>query len=557
MKNNYQNFDYFNDAVFVINDNEEIVYLNSQAKLFFNKDLNKDIHINSIAHLFTFDACILDEKDYTFYTPLLAAINSKESFFCNATFRINENEYKNYSIKSYDDNKNRVIIATDDTANLNLNNLKDENKSLKDKVNQLEQANTEIAELKSLSESLASRTILVNKIAKSIKDSLNIDEIIKNASTEIQSVLGVSTVAFIDYINNEFKLKHTNIKELDINNETMQAALKELKQTNSTITAPYFDSKCNTLKSRIMTPVAHANNLQGVILLLHIDNKRIWLNDEITLIENIASLLATGINQINLFNELKYQKQELQSALTKLKDTQTQLVQSEKMASLGQLVAGVAHEINTPLGSINSNNDMIAKCIDKLKTTNNPKELLNILENINNTDKEAIYRVNEIVKALKNFARLDEAELQKADIHKGILSTISLIQHEVKNKIDIITEFGEIPEINCYPNLLNQVFMNLLVNAYQSIKDTGTITITTVKSIKGVNITIADTGSGIEQNHLDKIFDPGFTTKGVGVGTGLGLPICFQIIEKHKGNIKVQSEIGKGTSFSVFIPSNL
>jgi len=165
--------------------------------------------------------------------------------------------------------------------------------------------------------------------------------------------------------------------------------------------------------------------------------------------------------------------------------------------------------------------------------------------------------VTNIVRRLRSFARLDEAELKTVDIHEGLEDTLTLIHHEIKHNIKVIRNFGKIPPVACYPGQLNQVFLNLLMNAKHAIKDTGEIEITS--SLKGdkVHIAFRDNGIGITKEHLSKIFDPGFTTKGVGVGTGLGLSICYKIMEAHHGEILVESELGKGSTFTVVVPLDL
>ena len=180
--------------------------------------------------------------------------------------------------------------------------------------------------------------------------------------------------------------------------------------------------------------------------------------------------------------------------------------------------------------------------------------MLQILEETTKYNSIACERINDIVQSLKNFARLDESELKKVDIHEGIKSTLTLLRHEIRNRITVNMNFGELPSIECYPNLLNQVIINLLVNACHSIEDRGEITISTVIRKNNLEIAITDTGIGIEKDIINKIFDPGFTTKGVGVGTGLGLSICYQIIEKHKGEIKVKSAPNEGSTFTIKIP---
>ena len=237
--------------------------------------------------------------------------------------------------------------------------------------------------------------------------------------------------------------------------------------------------------------------------------------------------------------------------MKELKETQIQLINSEKMASLGQLIAGVAHEINTPVASIKSNNTIVSKLLRQITDP----ELAGMLQELNEIDKEAIARISNIVTSLKKFVRLDEAELQEADINKELDLTLDLIRHETKNRIKIIKNYGEIPAVKCFPNMLNQVFMNILVNACQAIDGEGTITITTEYKDKKLVVKIKDTGRGIPANLLDKIFTAGYTTKGAGVGTGLGLAICNKIIEKHEGEISVNSEVGKGSEFVITILS--
>jgi signal transduction histidine kinase len=167
---------------------------------------------------------------------------------------------------------------------------------------------------------------------------------------------------------------------------------------------------------------------------------------------------------------------------------------------------------------------------------------------------EGSVRVTKIVRSLRNFARLDEAELQEADIHEGIDSTLTLVHHELKHNVEVVKEYGDVPRIRCYPNQLNQVFMNLFVNAAHAIEEKGVLTITTSADDKNVYIKIADTGKGVPPENIDKIFDPGFTTKGSGVGTGLGLSISYNIIQKHGGALHVDSEVGRGTVFEISLP---
>ena len=266
--------------------------------------------------------------------------------------------------------------------------------------------------------------------------------------------------------------------------------------------------------------------------------------------------------------DLDAKNKTLESTLDQLRKTQQQLIMQKKMASLGDLVAGIMHEINNPIGAINSASDVSNRCLDRLQETIERGEsvqavlddryfqtAMDLLKENTRIAVEGSGRVTEIVKSLKNFARLDEAELQEADIHEGIESTLTLVHHELKNRIDVVKEYGDIPRIMCYPNQLNQVFMNLFVNAAHAIEDKGTITIKTSADDKNVYVKIMDTGKGIPPENLDKVFDPGFTTKGVGVGTGLGLSISYNIVKKHGGDLRVESEIARGTEFVLSLPA--
>jgi signal transduction histidine kinase len=277
--------------------------------------------------------------------------------------------------------------------------------------------------------------------------------------------------------------------------------------------------------------------------------------------------------------ELTRQKDELQKTLEDLKQAQTQLVQSEKMASLGQLVAGIAHEINNPVNFISAGVDSLAtnleeirqvieiyhkvnesnvaeklKEIEDLKQKVEYKEAIREINKLIESIKNGTIRTTEIVKGLRTFSRLDEDILKTADIHEGIDSTLILLRNKYKNRIEIVKNYGVLPQVECYPGQLNQVFMNILSNAVDAISEKGKITICT--SIEGnyVHISIKDSGHGIPESLKDKIFDPFFTTKGVGKGTGLGLSISQGIIEKHNGSIEVKSKPGEGTEFIIVIP---
>jgi signal transduction histidine kinase len=253
-----------------------------------------------------------------------------------------------------------------------------------------------------------------------------------------------------------------------------------------------------------------------------------------------------------------------------LEENQMKLLQSEKMAALGNLVAGVSHEINNPMGAIISTNQGTSKILERLltiiKETHSFKELrsdkefqklISLMQENNKVSALAGEKITKIVQTFKKFARLDEAEYQLADVHQGIEDTLVLLHHELKNRIEVKTDFGNIPEIYCYPNQLNQVFMNIVMNAIQSIDKKGEINIKTYSDETHVYVEISDNGRGIPDENLEKIFDPGFTTKSSGVGTGLGLSIVYKIIEAHKGHIKAESTVKEGSKFTIKIPKTV
>ncbi|MFC2165715.1 PAS domain S-box protein, partial [Acidobacteriota bacterium] len=316
--------------------------------------------------------------------------------------------------------------------------------------------------------------------------------------------------------------------------------------------------------------MAHGQKQSGIeYRVKHKDGKWRWHTSNASPLKddegNVLSFIGIS-RDITLMKEVM---EDLEKTNQHLKETQAQLVQSEKMASLGSLVAGIAHEINTPIGAVSSMYDTLSRTLSKLKgiiETQCPMEYeqspelkatFKIVNDSNKVIKSGTERVTTIVKRLKSFARLDEAELNTVDIHEGLEDTLTLIQHEIKHNITITKNFGDIPRISCFPGQLNQVFLNLLINCKQAIKGKGTIDLTTYARDNKVYVVIKDSGVGIPKEKLAKIFDPGFTTKGSGVGTGLGLSICYQIIQDHRGKIEAASEVGKGSTFTIILPMDL
>jgi len=296
---------------------------------------------------------------------------------------------------------------------------------------------------------------------------------------------------------------------------------------------------------------------------------------------------------INLEETVEKRTKKLNEALSNLKNMQSQFVQTEKMASIGQLAAGVAHEINNPTGFVSSNLNVLAgydtdikslieryraivsdlkagaarsanegrssiseqlSYIAELEKEVDIDFILNDTPNLIKESQEGTDRIKKIVIDLKDFAHPGELKLNYADINKNMESTLNVVWNELKYKARVVKEYGDLPQVKCYSQQLNQVFVNLLVNAAQAIAKEGEIRISTRKIDDSVEIKISDTGAGIPKENLSKIFDPFFTTKEVGKGTGLGLNVAYNIIKKHNGTIDVESVVGKGTTFTIRIP---
>lgn len=298
-------------------------------------------------------------------------------------------------------------------------------------------------------------------------------------------------------------------------------------------------------------------------------------------------IFRLGNNFNNMMDILQSQHAELETAYSELKKAQSQILQREKMASIGQIAAGVAHEINNPMGFIMSNlttlgkytskliefikkqeetietlasgcsKELASQCISNIQETYNKLKINLIKEDISNLLKESLDgadRISKIVQNLKSFARVDEIQWKLANINKCIENAVSIIWNELKYKVTINYEFGDIPDIYCNPAELNQVIMNLLLNASQAIESQGLIEIKTWQEDSNVFISIKDNGCGIADEHINRIFEPFFTTKDVGKGTGLGLSISYDIIKRHDGDITVKSKLDEGTTFTIRLP---
>lgn len=289
-----------------------------------------------------------------------------------------------------------------------------------------------------------------------------------------------------------------------------------------------------------------------------------------------------------LEGQLVSQNQSLAQAYMKLKASQAHLVQSEKMASLGQMVAGVAHEINTPLGYVQNNMEIARDAYGKMAALNGAYDALYGMlqspeaseaavnghfarlqhmreefaevypqESMESLFSDSLYglrQISEIVVNLKNFSRIDKAAVDNVDINECVISALTIGNNVIKHKAEVIRDFGVLPKVSCSPSQINQVFLNLVTNAAQAIEGYGRIMIKTVADDQYVHVVVRDNGKGIPPENVARIYDPFYTTKPIGEGTGLGLSIVFGIIKDHGGQIQVKSEVGKGTAFCISLP---
>ena len=287
--------------------------------------------------------------------------------------------------------------------------------------------------------------------------------------------------------------------------------------------------------------------------------------------------LSTSLASVFFFvSVVRYQLeqiQELNIGLEKkveertrnLRTAQTKLIESAKQASLGRWVAGIAHEFNNPIGAVQSTNSTMGHGLDKLESLIvtsglNPRmedqinKLTAIIRQSLEVNDEGAVRVADIVQRMKGFVQLDEAELQKVDIHEGLDDTLALLPHDLVKNIEIVREYRDLPSVVCYSSRLNQVFYNILINSAEAVVKNGKIIIKTDSDMENVTVRFIDNGRGIKPEHLDKIFEPGFTTRGVGVGTGLGLTIAYQVMQDHRGEIDVKSDPDTGTEVTLIFP---
>jgi len=485
-------------------------------------------------------------------------------------------------------------------------------------------AETELERSRQNYKDLVRREELLNRrLASQIRNSLDLNTIIATAVNEVQDLLLIDLCNFFWHLPNteppEFQLVHfattASLRIADHKYPLSQLpkfGQRLLKQEIIQIQSIYINPELDDLSrdlliergftSQILVPIKTRSQKLGVIVAAHCQGSRPWIADEVELLQAVANQLAIAIDQAELFDsaqanaaDAKAQALQLKNALADLQKTQSQLIQTEKMSSLGQLVAGVAHEINNPVnfiyGNLNYTNRFVQNLLSLIKLYRQyyPEpipEIASFLEEIDfaflqedlpkmmTSMKIGAERIRQIVLSLRNFSRTDQEGRKPFNIHEGLDSTLLILQNRFKAfgdrpAINLTKHYGDIPMVNAYAGQLNQVFMNILSNAIDAI-DEGANDRNLVNEISIITeltpplsddqqpmviIRIIDNGAGIPENICKKLFDPFFTTKPIGKGTGLGLSISYQIIvEKHQGRLECFSTIDKGTEFQIAIP---
>jgi signal transduction histidine kinase len=318
----------------------------------------------------------------------------------------------------------------------------------------------------------------------------------------------------------------------------------------------------DTLEIELLVPILFGVDLLGVIAVGRKLSGDLLAADDRQLLRTLANQSSIAIENAKAFDEIAKLNETLEARVEErtreLRETQDQLMHAEKMKSLGQLVAGVAHELNNPIGFVHANmqllDEYIRKLIEGQKTESDTERIREAIGKLIARSREGTERVKQIVQDLRTFSRMDQAELQEADLHDEIDRTLGLMEPQFKGGVEVVKDYGDLPRVRCFPGQLNQVFLNLIMNACDALENEGRITIRTRPIPDGVRLEFSDDGPGIPPEVQSRLFDPFFTTKPVGKGTGLGLSLSHGIIERHGGRISVQDAPEGGALFVIELP---
>lgn len=426
--------------------------------------------------------------------------------------------------------------------------------SLDQEIETIQQANDELSFLNELSETIG-RTSEFEEIIKTI------------ISKSIREVLAEQgSIILLDQHNRSSTLEKTIVTQggnIVFNIDDNILGWMILNMTPLNLADPRNDNRFKgvrwheSIRSLACVPLLVKSALIGVLTVFNKQDGGSFQRDDLKLLTVIASQSAQLIENTRLYG--------VEQLHEEMKRKETVLLQSKKMAALGALVAGLAHEINNPLGAIHSSNDVSKRCLSKimsaLESQPAPSDIRDrlapYLETLGDNfkiNRDAIDRISSFVTGLKSFSQLDSAECSPVDLHEGLNSTLALLEHEMAGRITVKREFGDLPKVLCFAAEINQVFEHLLTNAIQAIEAAGTITIRTLAGNDTATIQITDTGCGIPKEQISTIFDPVFSRKGSRIKAGFGLFTCANIIEKHNGQIKAASKVGEGATFTITLP---
>jgi signal transduction histidine kinase len=450
-------------------------------------------------------------------------------------------------------------------------------------VQKVQEQAAQLAQAAERERSMNRQQLLTATIEK-IRTSLELDIVFSSTTAAVRELLNVERVAIYRF-NQDWSGKFVADSIIDNGSDLRVPPLSSL------IKLSQADETGEYPRNETFVPIPQGEKLWGLLVAYQNSQPRYWQNEDVNLLAQVGVQLGVAIQQAELLSQTKQQALKLSQTVAELQQTQTRLIQGEKMASLGQLVAGIAHEINNPVNFIHGNLIHVEQYTQNLlKTVELYQTLYPDSNEVVDTAYEALDlafvvedlpktiasmqmgtdRIRDIVLSLRNFSRMDEADFKNVDLHQGLDSTLLILAHRLKangpqRAIVIDKHYADLKLVKCYPAQLNQVFMNIIANSIDALEEMTEIdhdfmpkiTLTTQRlGSDQITITIADNGRGIPDEVRSRIFDPFFTTKEPGKGTGLGLPICYQIIhERHGGTIECQSILGSGSTFIITIPT--